>query len=129
MLRAAVEGEPGFSVDPREIEGEGPSYSILTARAYAAEHPRAALFFFIGEDNLEELHSWHEIEELKRLVRFVVLARGGSPLPIEFPRIGRRIELNSTEIRNRVARGFPIRYMTPVAVCNIIESERLYLHA
>lgn len=128
MLRAAVAGDPRFSVDDRELRREGPSFTIDTVRAYRAEFPETRLFFFLGDDNVSELHTWKDVEELKKLVQFVVLARSCSPLPVEFPRVGRLIEINSTEIRARVARGLSIEGMVPPAVSEIIARHGLYRH-
>jgi len=126
LLEAATSQEPGFEVDPRELHREGPSFTIDTMRAYRAENPDTRLFYFIGDDNLSELHTWKDIEELKTLVQFVVLARTASPLPMDFPVISRRIEISSTEMRKRIARGASVRYMTPMNVCEKIQTLGLY---
>jgi nicotinate-nucleotide adenylyltransferase len=126
MVRAAVEGEPGFEVDDCEMRREGPSFAVDTARLMQARDPGAELFYFIGEDNLAKLDTWREIGELRRLVQFVVLARGPSGEDGGFPRITRQVDVSSTEVRNRVARGLSIRYLLPAAACEVIYRNGLY---
>lgn len=127
MLRAAVESDALFEVDDRELRKGGVSFTINTVREFREEFPDAELFYFIGEDNVEALPTWVEIEELKQLVRFVVMSRGQQANGAEsFPRISRGVDISSTEIRNRVAAGRSIRYLVPEKVESLIKSLSLY---
>ena len=126
MIEAAIAQQPGFEVDSRELFTDGPSYTIDTARAYQTENPGTRLYYFIGDDNLAELSTWKEIEELEKIVQFVILTRTASPLPVNYPVISRRIEISSTEIRKRIARGASVSYMTPMTVCKIIQDLGIY---
>lgn len=126
MVRAAVDGEQGFEVDDCELGREGPSFTIDTVRGYRERLPAEELYYFIGEDNLQKLHTWRDIDELKRLARFVVLAREASPAACEFPRVCRQVDVSSTEVRKRVARGQSVRYLLPSKACEVIEREGLY---
>ncbi|HEY8902433.1 MAG TPA: nicotinate-nucleotide adenylyltransferase [Chthoniobacterales bacterium] len=126
MVRAAVEGEPGFEVDDCEIRRQGPSYTIDTIRHFRERSPADELFYFIGADNLPSLDTWREIEELRRLVQFVVLERESGGGQCEFPRVYRQIDVSSTEVRNRVARGQSIRYLLPYRACEVIYRQGLY---
>ena len=80
-------------------------------------------------------------EKLRELVTFVSFGRGapidggaaqvpldrsGLPLPIE--RLSRKIDISSTEIRTRVAKGLPIQYLVPESVRLLIHSHALYKH-
>ena len=126
MLAAAVQGEPFFEMDACEIEREGPSFTIDTVHLYRERFPEARIYYFIGDDNLPELESWKEIAQLRQLVQFVVLSRVGMPFLSEFPMITRRIEISSTELRNRIARGQSVQYMVPNPVCEVIDRLGLY---
>lgn len=128
MVRAAIAGEPGFECDARELAREGPSFTIDTVRELRAERPEDELFYFIGEDNVATLGTWREIDALRGLVRFVVLDRHAGGRGGEFPRVGRHVEVSSTEVRKRVARGASIRYLLPEAACEIILRNGLYRH-
>lgn len=129
MLRLAVEGNPRFSVDERELHRSGPSYAVETVRSLLGDHPGVRFLYFIGADNISELGTWHEIDELKNLIDFVVLDRGTGTAAAggEFPVVGRRIDISSTEIRERLAKGLPVRYLLPSPVLDYIMTHRLYL--
>jgi nicotinate-nucleotide adenylyltransferase len=129
MLRKAIVGEPRFSVDDRELQREGLSYTIDTVRSMLGDHPGVRFLFLIGADNLKDLHRWHGITELRNLVDFAVLDRSeGSELTdgCGFPVVRRRIDLSSTEIRARVTRGLSIRFMVPGEVYEQIMTEAPY---
>ena len=70
MVKAAFRDMEKTVVDLREIERGGVSYAIDTVRQIAAENPGAELFFVIGEDSIEGLPRWKDIEALKRLCTF-----------------------------------------------------------
>ena len=126
MLAAAIAGEPRFEMDTCEVEREGVSFAVDTVRRMIERHPATDFFYFIGEDNLAALHTWKEIEELRRLAPFVVLARGGTPANTEFPVVTRHIDISSTDIRKRIAAGLPVRYLLPDTTCEIIQRLGLY---
>ena len=70
LVKAAFAGVEKAEVDEREIVRGGVSYAIDTVREIAAENPEAELFFVIGEDSVEGLERWKDIDELRRLVSF-----------------------------------------------------------
>ena len=70
MVKAAFRDLEKTVVDLREVERGGVSYAIDTVRQIAAENPEAELFFVIGEDSVEGLPRWKDIEELKKLCTF-----------------------------------------------------------
>ena len=130
MLRAAIEGEDDFDVDPSEVERGGTSYTIDTVVAARARWPEAALFWFIGRDHIPELEKWRRYQELRELVQFVVFARGGQDDGGRgFPTISREVNISATDIRGRVARGHSIRYLVPESVRALIEQHGLYRHS
>jgi nicotinate-nucleotide adenylyltransferase len=126
MLRLAIAGEDRFSVDALELERGGISYSIDTVKMFRKRDPEAELFFLVGEDNADRLTEWHRFEELKKLVYFVVLSRSEDFQSPEYPVVQRRIEISSTEIRNRVANQESITYLVPESVKHYIEQHQLY---
>ena len=70
LVKAAFRDLEKTVVDLREIERGGTSYAIDTVRQIAAENPGAELYFVIGEDAVEGLPRWKDIDELKRLCTF-----------------------------------------------------------
>lgn len=127
MVRSAVADEPGFSVSDIEMHRPPPSYTVDTIRDLISRDPGARMFLLIGDDNLADLHKWHEITALRELVTFVVLARDAtSPVPDDMILVHRRIAISSTEIRNRVAQGRSIRYLVPMGIARLIDQQGLY---
>ena len=131
MVRAAVAADPRFTVDDLELQREGESYSVDTLREFRAREPDAELFFIIGVDQLREIDSWRQPEEVARLATLVVVSREGdeADLDMAFPVRAvsvTRIDLSATRIRERVERREPIRYLVPDEVREIIEREKLY---
>jgi nicotinate-nucleotide adenylyltransferase len=127
MLRAAIEGQDGFAADDCELRRSPPSYSIDTVLQIRERDPNAELFWLIGADNVSGLPKWHRIDELKKLVQFVVLDRGyREKSSHKYPVVQRNIDISATDIRKRVASGRSIRYLVPKAVEDIIRREKLY---
>lgn len=125
MIEVSIAGEPGFEVNSCELRREPPSYTIDTLREFRSRWPEAEFFYFIGEDNVADLHTWRAIEEIRSIVSLVVLGRGEGESG-GLPRIARWVDISSTEIRNRVAQRRSVRYLLPEAACHIIEEENLY---
>ena len=130
MLERAVAGEERMSVEPMELFREGPSYTVHTAEVIQTRWPEARLFLLLGEDNVINLHTWHNIERLKQLVEFVCFGRATeSGAQTSLPgsqRLDRRIDISSTEIRQRIAAGLSIRYLVPESVRAFIYSHAIY---
>ena len=128
MLRKAIAGENRFSVDERELHRSGPSYTVDTVRELLGDYPGVRFIYLIGADNLKDLPMWHEIAELKNLVDFAVLDRGSSAeiASCGYPIVSRRIDLSSTEIRDRLAKGLSIRFMVPECVYDSIMTDHAY---
>jgi nicotinate-nucleotide adenylyltransferase len=126
MVAAAIAGEPQFEMSACEINREGPSFTIDTVRGFQERFPEASLYYLIGDDNLTELETWKDIGILRQAAQFVVLSRAGMPFLSQFPTITRHIEISSTEIRSRVARGLSVRYMVPLPACELIAELGLY---
>ena len=70
LVKAAFRDLEKTVVDLREIERGGTSYAIDTVRQIAAANPGAELYFVIGEDSVEGLPRWKDIDELKKLCTF-----------------------------------------------------------
>lgn len=128
MVAAAIASEPRFSMDTCEAERDGASFAVDTVRLMHQRFPQSEFFYFIGEDNVPALHTWREIDELKKMASFVLLARGNLETAEGFSVISRNIDISSTDIRNRIARGLSVRYLLPDAVYAILTRHQLYLN-
>jgi len=126
MLQAATANEPGFAIDRLEIDRPPPSYTFDTVESIRARESGAELFYLLGQDNVADLAKWHRFDDLKKLVRFVVLDRTGDETDHPYLIVHRKIDISATEIRNRVASHRSIRYLVPDSVNEIIQTRRLY---
>jgi nicotinate-nucleotide adenylyltransferase len=81
MVQAATQGQPGFTVDDREIRREGRSYSVDTMRTLRADFPDRSLCLVIGMDAFLGLPKWHQWRELLELAHLVVAHRPGWRAP------------------------------------------------
>ena len=130
MLQAAIAGEDRLEVDPVELQREGPSYTVDTAEVMQERWPEARLFMLLGEDNLQNLHTWHRIERLNRLVEFICFGRSteetSSQKQATMLHLSRRVDISSTEIRQRIAAGLSIRYLVPESVRAFIYAHAIY---
>lgn len=126
MVVAAVHGEPLFAADDFELQHAPPSYTIDTVLEMRRRFPSAELYYLIGEDNVKDLGTWRRIDELEKLVRFVVLRRGPRPADHTHLSVTRSVDISASEVRSRVAKGASIRYLVPEPVMEIIESNNLY---
>jgi nicotinate-nucleotide adenylyltransferase len=126
MLRAAIEGEEGLTVDDCELRRPPPSWTIDTVLEIRKRESDVEIYLLIGEDNAATLDQWRRFDELKKLVHFVVLDRTGSQAQRDYQIVRRKIDISATGIRKRVAHGQSIRYLVPQAVDEIIQREKLY---
>ena len=126
MLKTAIAGEEGFTVDEIELHRPAPSHTIDTIEAIRSRDSNAELFYLLGQDNVADLPKWHRFEDLQKLVQFVVLDRTGEKANHPHLVVGRKIDISATDIRKRVALHQSIRYLVPQSVEEIIRSRRLY---
>ena len=132
-LRLALAGETRCQVDSLEIDRGGVSYTIDTVRAMVDQMPSTHLYWLIGADHLGQLPMWKEADRLASLVEFLVIPRPGTvsaDLPAHFRLHSLRgwpLGVSSSEIRDRMRKGLPIRHLVPEAVADSIERDLVYL--
>jgi nicotinate-nucleotide adenylyltransferase len=143
MLELAISGNPAFVIDELEKDRPGPSYTADTLAELAARRPEAELWLLIGGDAVVDLPGWYQPARIIQLAGLVIASRPGwempatetlrrkLSLPADLPLRCQQVtipllEISSTDIRNRLAAGRSIRYLTPRAVEAYIESKRLY---
>lgn len=85
MLRLAIRGWPGLAVDPREIEREGKSYTVLTLEELRREDASRPTLLVLGADAFHGLPTWHRWHDVFRLAHVVVAARPGVDLGADMP--------------------------------------------
>lgn len=84
MAQLAVNGDPLFRVDDRELHRDALSYTVETLRQYRSEiGSRRPLAFIIGQDSLLSIDTWHEWDKILTLCHILVCKRPGYTL--DFP--------------------------------------------
>jgi nicotinate-nucleotide adenylyltransferase len=139
MLRAAVEDDQRFYVDAHDLRRGGTTYSVDTLMRFRELHPEADLYFILGADSAEQLHLWKDAQIFLQLCRLVIYGRqgchdfsGGLPSQLmgftvnwEYTGIN-PIDISSTDIRERLRKDRPIRYMVPDNVADYIHRMGIY---
>jgi len=152
MVRVATEAQHGFVVDDRELQREGPSYSVDTLSALRSEFPLQPIGLIIGMDAFLNLPKWYHWREILQLAHIVVAHRPGWRAPDMGPlgelladrgthRIGdlhqakaghiyihdvTQLEISSSDIREIVARGRDARFLLPDSVRDVIVRSGCY---
>ncbi len=86
MLELAVSCRPALTVDSRELNRHGPSYTIDTLCSLRQElGPDTSLAWVIGVDAASTLDGWHAWRRLPELAHLLLLERPGWSLPTGGP--------------------------------------------
>jgi nicotinate-nucleotide adenylyltransferase len=152
MLRLAVAGHPGMSVDDRETRRKGESYMVDTLREIRLESDDAPLVLLIGQDAANTLDTWHEWKSLFNLAHLVIMRRpeslvswsgellesmqnrlvdrpdrlGEQPAGLVLPLEVTQLAISSTGIRSRLYAGQSVSFLLPDRVLDYIVQNRLY---
>lgn len=130
MVRRAISDNPIFSVSDFELKQGGKSYSIHTARYFKSKYPKAKLYFVIGADALKTLHQWKEFNELRKIVSFVAVNRGGYKIPKVKERVKiitmPELDISSSFLRAHLPSDPVAQYLLPKKVFDYIQKYRLY---
>lgn len=155
LLAAAIDGEPGLVVDTRELDRDGPTYTVETLESFRQEFPNESLVFILGMDSFQKLDLWHRWQKLLDLAHLAVAHRPGGSLPgpgsiadlltqhrcddvatLKARPAGRimvceppLLDISATRIRSLAAAGQSIRFLVPDKVNELINRTRCYTHA
>ena len=139
MCELAVVDDPGLDASRIELDRPGPSYTADTLAELRERAPGDELFVILGGDQAANLPEWHEpgrvLEhatvaalprtewERDRVAERIASLRGADRVRfLDMP----RIDVSSSLVRDRAARGEPIRYLVPSKVSAYIDSHGLY---
>lgn len=123
MLRLALDGEPRYAIDERELAPGHSGYSVDTVKSLGGE-----LVLLMGADQYAKLETWHRWKELLELCTVAVFARpgwkteGGGARIVPMP----ALEISASDIRARLARGEDLAAMLPASVLAYIREHGLY---
>ena len=138
MVELAIADNPAFEASPIELGRTGPSYTVDTLEALAADG--ADLVLILSAEAFRELRTWHRPERILVLARLAVVPRDGFPdanrsyLAEHFPGFedratflsGPRLRLSASGLRDRAANARSLRYLVPDAVADYIGDHALY---
>jgi len=141
MTHLAVSSNPFFTVSAIEIEREGKTYTIDTVREISGLCRDADIYFITGADAVLEILSWKNVLELLSMCFIIAATRPGYKLVslkeglpglsddelkkiiiMEVPALA----ISSTDIRQRILAGKPIKYLLPENVEKYIKEQSLY---
>lgn len=131
MVELAIQGDPRFSLDTVEMDRGGLSFTVDTLETLAARQPGAKLVLLVGADAWGSFDRWRDPERILAMAEVAVIARAGeNPRTVlgHTPAVvtARRVDVSSTEIRDRVRRGLPITGFVSDAVSDHITAAGLY---
>lgn len=123
----------GVETSAFEFTMPRPSYTIDTLNALQAKFPDDEFYLVTGGDNWQIFHKWRNSEEILAKYHLLIYPRLGYEVIIPDELKDRVtlvdapiIELSSTEIRERLAKGQSVRYYVPDEVLGYIERHHLY---
>jgi nicotinate-nucleotide adenylyltransferase len=142
MLRAALRGQSRLTLDTRELDRSGPSYTIDTLEELREEFGDRPLVLLLGADAFAGLRSWQRWRDLFDVTHIGVINRPGvdtfrsveleravaprrtdDPALVRSQPAGRVIELtvtpleiSATRIRELLAAGRDPRYLLPAGL-------------
>jgi nicotinate-nucleotide adenylyltransferase len=131
MVQAAVADVPQLVASDLELVAGGPSFTADTLVRLGELHPGAQLYTIVGDDAAAGIHTWERYGEVLERSRMVVVDRPGERVTldesvdwihVEVP----RLEVSSTDLRERCADGRPLDYLVTDAVLDVIRERGLY---
>ncbi len=137
MLELCTAENPHFAISRIELDRGGISFTIDTIRQIREAEDLSAdeLYFLIGSDSLAEFKTWHRWEEILEECRIIVARRPRfEQESIDRDLLKRvhflnlpRIEVSSTEMRQRYREGRMTRFYVPRMVDSYIREHKLYI--
>ena len=141
MVNLAIADNDRFRCLDMEIRRPGNSYSYETMEQLQKEYPEDRFFFICGADCLYTIEYWKCVNRLFAACTVLAAVRGDADIADMQEKIDalekkfgaqirllpfRRIEISSSEIRERRRKGLSVRYLVPDAVRVYMEEKGLY---
>ena len=111
MVRAAIAGVKGFTVDDRELRRDGPSYMVDTLISLKRDFKSETLCLILGTDAFNGLAQWHQWQDIFDLANIVVMQR---------PDITGTVELNKrllAQLKHRIVDADNLKRNQHGAIC------------
>jgi len=91
----------GAEIYDTEIKRGGISYTYQTLQEFHTKFPKEEIYLLMGEDNLESLHKWKEVETIFFLAKVLVYLRPSlkrSKIPFEIEKFQDRILIKNNPL-------------------------------
>jgi len=131
LATTAVEHLDGIEASAIEIERGEASVTADTLEALSA--PGRELYLVLGADAVANMPTWRRLDETRHLATIVVVGRAGdvhSEPPGPGWRVERvsipRLDISSTDLRERLRQGRPIDGLVPPDVVHEIHQRGIY---
>lgn len=142
MIQCAIESNPNFILDTREVDSTEISYTYLTLGSLSEQYPDAKLYFIMGEDSIYAVSSWRRPKDIFSLATILIAVRNDasnySRMENQITEIQKQysctleiihspsVMIASSDIRSKVAKHQSIRYLVPDSVAQYIIDHDLY---
>jgi nicotinate-nucleotide adenylyltransferase len=133
MVRLAIADDANYAVDDTEITRTGLSYTVDTLEHLGERYAGAELFLLLGQDSLAGFPEWRSPARIQELATLALMMRSGAPDVgdrRDAERVvmvsTRRVDVSSTEIRDRLRAEKSIKGFVPESVEQFIEARGLY---
>jgi nicotinate-nucleotide adenylyltransferase len=131
LVTTAVADLEGIEASPIEIERGEASVTADTLEALSS--PGCELYLVLGADAVANMPTWRRLDETRHLATIVVVERAGdvhSEPPGPDWRVERvsipRLDISSTDLRERLRQGRPIDGLVPPDVVREIDRRGIY---
>lgn len=142
MTVLATAGNDQFNVSRIEIDREGMTYTVDTIKELKNIYGKESkLYFITGADAIGQILTWKRADELLQMCTFVAVTRPGyksQELMDKVERLNKQFKssvkflevpalaISSSDIRERVSKGRPIKYLVTEEVEKYIYKHKLY---
>lgn len=140
MTLLATADNPHFVASRFEVDREGVTYTADTLQLLRDLYPANVEFYFItGADAITEIVAWRDADKIARLAHLVGATRPGYDLDQAWDAIAASgidfdvtylqvpaLAISSSYLRERVAAGQSLRYLTPDPVTGYLHKHGLY---
>lgn len=141
MTGLAIEDNSHFALSTLEIDRGGNSYTCDTLRELKERYPEQEYYLIVGADNLFTMEEWKDVEYIFGNAKILAAVRGGKKrtdmeekITELVERYGaditlldvRHVDISSSMIRDKIAKGHSIRYMVPDKVRSYITKNHFY---
>ncbi len=140
MVQACIADTPEFELSTVDMDRPPPHYAVDTVHLLQKAHPGAEIVYLMGSDSLLNLHTWHRpLDFIRACDTIAVTNRSHEAIDLNaiearLPGVRNKLQLiismvlgiSSSEIRERVAEGAPIKYYLHSGVSDVIRKRGLY---